>query len=60
MGDSGGGLMPFSSGKQWGYLDDKGNIAISPRFDDAYPFSEGLAAVESEAGDGFIDPVATC
>lgn len=29
----------------WGYIDKKGEIVIRPRFDIAYPFSEGIATV---------------
>ena len=49
-------LIPFSNGGQngaekWGYLDGKGKIVISPQFDKAESFAEGLAAVK--AGDNW-------
>jgi hypothetical protein len=31
--------------RSWGYIDTKGEIVIRPRFDIAYPFSEGMATV---------------
>lgn len=42
------------SGK-FGYVDTKGNSAITPRFDRASDFSEGLAAVQLGEKWGFID-----
>jgi hypothetical protein len=38
-------LTPVQVEKKWGYIDESGNIAITPSFDYAEPFSEGLAAV---------------
>src|SRR5436189_2777892 len=29
----------------YGYIDKTGNVAIRPKYQDAYPFSEGLARV---------------
>ncbi|MEM7064730.1 MAG: WG repeat-containing protein [Cyanobacteria bacterium P01_B01_bin.77] len=40
-----------------GYLDENGDVAISPQFDTAEPFSEGLAAVSSNGQYGFVDPM---
>lgn len=34
--------------KKWGYIDEKGNIVIQPQFEQARPFSEGMAAVANE------------
>lgn len=57
------GLRAFydaSLGK-WGYADEKGVVKIQPRFSEAIPFSEGLAAVQiqkdmySSKTWGFID-----
>jgi hypothetical protein len=39
----------------WGYIDTNGNVAIAPRFDDATPFSHGLAAVRDGDLWGYID-----
>lgn len=39
----------------WGYIDTKGNIAITPQFNMANEFSEGLALVSLEVGEGYID-----
>src|SRR5712692_7147714 len=45
---------------KWGYIDKTGKMIISPQFDQAWGFQEGLAAVKihSEDGNGkwgFID-----
>jgi len=39
----------------WGYIDKKGKYAITPQFDEAGSFEEGLAAVRSENKWGYID-----
>lgn len=36
----------------WGYLDIEGEVAIEPAFSEAYPFSEGVAAVNISFGSG--------
>lgn len=41
--------------RKYGYIDRKGEWAISPRFLEAKPFSEGLAPVRNENGWGYID-----
>ena len=38
-------LVPVLQGGKWGYMDRAGRVAVSPRFDEASRFSEGLAAV---------------
>ena len=40
---------------KFGYIDETGRIAIKPQFDQAYPFTEGLAAVSIGSKLGFID-----
>jgi hypothetical protein len=40
---------------RWGYIDKTGKLAINPQFDDARPFSLGLAPVESGGAWGYID-----
>ncbi len=47
--DTKGGASPPKHGYpqlQWGYMDKNGQTAIKTRFDHAYDFSQGLAAVE--------------
>lgn len=41
------GLFRIQDSSRIGYADMNGNIIISPRFDFAYPFSNGLAAFNS-------------
>lgn len=38
-----------------GFVDKSGKVVVNPQFDDARPFSEGLAAVERDGKWGFID-----
>ncbi len=54
--------MPFSDGLaavkidgKWGYIDEAGRIAITPRFDGAGEFTEGLSTVIIGGKYGFID-----
>jgi len=42
-------------GVRWGYLDRTGTPMIAPRFEEAYPFSEGLAVVKTQGLWGLID-----
>lgn len=39
-------LLSFSLGRQFGFINLKGDIVIPPRFSDAYEFSDGVAAVK--------------
>jgi hypothetical protein len=39
-----------------GFLDTKGEVALRPEWEDALPFSEGLAAVQVSRSWRFIDP----
>lgn len=38
-----------------GFIDRKGKIVIEPTFEQAYPFTDGLAAVQKQGAWGFID-----
>lgn len=49
-------LKPAQKGALWGYVDMKGNFRISPQFEVAEPFSEGLAAVRVNGRYGYISP----
>jgi len=49
-------LSGFSQGKNvWGYIDKTGNMIITPQFEDAYSFSEGLASIKMGNKFGYID-----
>lgn len=48
-------IVKFCRKGKWGYKDWKGNVLIAPVFDEAYPFSEGLACVEKDGKLGYID-----
>lgn len=39
-------LIPYRKGEKWGFSDEKKNIVIQPKYDDAEPFSDGLARVQ--------------
>lgn len=52
--------LPTQAGRKYGFFDKLGRLVVSPQFDDADPFSEGLAVVSiGERADkrksGFID-----
>jgi len=46
---------PRFTGYDVGFIDETGNMVIPPRFQDARPFSEGLAYVNGTEFRGFID-----
>ncbi|MDR2750693.1 MAG: WG repeat-containing protein [Clostridiales bacterium] len=50
-----GGLIAYSDGSLWGYVDTLGNVAIEPSFEEAKSFSNGLAAAKSGGLWGYID-----
>ena len=50
------GPLPVLRAGKWGYIDHTGKITISPRFEVADFFYEGLAAVRLNEKSGFIDP----
>ncbi len=51
------GLAPVCSGVggKWGYIDKNFTVVIAPQFDDAGPFSEGLAQVSIKDQRMFVD-----
>lgn len=48
-------LYPVRQDGQWGYMDRTGVVVVSPRFDDAFGFSDGLALVRQDDRYGYID-----
>lgn len=48
-------LFPVCVSGRWGYIDATGHLVISPRFENASSFSEGLAAACRKGKWGFID-----
>lgn len=48
-------LIPHKTNGMWGYLGERGDWQIQPRFLSALDFSDGLAAVRDTTGWGFID-----
>ena len=49
------GLAPIEQKGQYGFIDNYGQIVITPSYDFAAPFSEGLANVEKQGKWGYID-----
>ena len=49
------GLMPVEGDEGWGYMDTSGNMAIPCYFQNAYPFSRGLAAVRLKGKEYYIN-----
>ena len=48
-------LRPKRVNSKFGFVDGAGNLKIAPVFDDAMPFSDGVAAVDVNDKWGFID-----
>ena len=47
-------LLAVKSNDLWGYVDNSGTFVINPQFENAYPFFNGLARVESDGKVGYI------
>ncbi|MGB1274367.1 MAG: WG repeat-containing protein [Nannocystaceae bacterium] len=61
LGDFSSGFAHFETLNRigvsnWGYVNQAGDIAIKPEYDEAGPFTEGLAWVRTDDGCGYIDP----
>ncbi len=54
-----GSPTPFMDRDKWGYRDETGKVVIPPRFEYAWPFSEGLARITDGEKIGFIDMTGT-
>ena len=56
-------LYPVSVDGKWGYIETSGIMVVQPQFDDAHPFSDGLATVGKFSEDGplfgYIDKTGT-
>ncbi|MDP4153537.1 MAG: WG repeat-containing protein [Bacillota bacterium] len=50
-----GCLFKFEQNGLWGFMDRGGNVIISPQYNDAEDFSEGLAVVEKGDKYGYIN-----
>ena len=51
-----GGLYPININGKYGFMDRSGKTVITPQFDLAYGFSEGLAHVRVGNKSGYINP----
>ncbi|MEO0108028.1 MAG: WG repeat-containing protein [candidate division WOR-3 bacterium] len=49
-------LRPSKFGDKWGYIDEADNVSIPPQFENALPFSDGLAPVRVGDKWGYINP----
>ncbi len=48
-------LIPYRKGDKWGFCNTNKQIVIAPHYDDASPFSEGLAIVGLNGKSSYID-----
>ncbi len=48
-------LIPYRKGSKWGFCDSEKNILIEPKYDEAYPFVEGMSLVKLNDKHGFIN-----
>lgn len=48
-------LLPFNENGKWGYMDTNGKVEISPKYDFAGSFKEGLAVVMIDGKYGYIN-----
>ena len=48
-------LFPIRKDWKWGYMNREGKVVVEPRYDDAEPFCEGLAAVKVGEKWGYVD-----
>ena len=52
-------LFPARQGEKWGYINQSGEVVIYFQFDEALPFSDGLACVRKDDDNsrkwGFVD-----
>ena len=55
LGEWDSGLFPIQIDGKWGFTDEEGNIAISPQFDFARTFAEGMAGIKMGRKWGFIN-----
>lgn len=49
-------LFPIREGRAFGFIDASGAVVITPRFEAAAGFSEGLARVRQDGRWGYVDP----
>ena len=49
------GLHPVKQGGLWGYINEQGEMAVAPRWDQADDFHDGLALVEKDGKLAYID-----
>ena len=48
-------FQPASDGQSWGFVNSRGNFAISPQFEAAYAFSDGLARIRLDGKTGYVN-----
>lgn len=49
------GFIPYMKYSKWGYIDYMGTVVIEAQYENAYSFSNGLAAVQVNGKIGYID-----
>ena len=48
-------LLPIKKDGKYGYINEKGEVVIQPKYEFANQFYDGLASVKIEGKKGFID-----
>ena len=48
-------LIPYRKGDQWGFCKKDKTLIIQPEYDNAWPFKNGLAKVEKDGKQGYIN-----
>lgn len=56
VGTASEGRIPVMRAGKWGFCNFNGELVVEPAFDEALPFSGGLAAVKEGKAWGYIDP----
>ena len=54
-GEQKSGLFLIRQNGRWGYVNSRGQVKITPQFDEASTFSDGLAVVSVGGRAGYID-----
>jgi hypothetical protein len=51
---AGHGLFPYRDINNWGFCDEQKSVVVATKYDDAFPFVDGLALVKRKGKYGFV------